>query len=89
MKKFIAVLSIVCFVFASAGLALADEPAESDVFDALDRNAVWTKWFDEGRQDQTQSASTDSEDKKAEAIKTGEGITMNVRSDDRPWARVG
>ena len=88
MKQFIAVLSIVFFVFASAGLALADDPAESDVTSALDRHAVWTEWFDE-EQEQTQSAATDSEDQKAEAMETDEGISMKVRIEDRPWARVG
>lgn len=94
MKKLIAVLSLVFFVVTASGLAFAADPQENDVLSALDRNAVWTKWFDHGkRTDQgygtevTKKANDDN--KRAEAMDKQESIKMSVRLEDRPWARVG
>ncbi|CCQ91102.1 exported hypothetical protein [Nitrospina gracilis 3/211] len=86
MKKMIAVLSMTLLLAAWSGVAVANEPIDLNV---LDRNAVWTKKF-EGSQPASQSASAeDAKETRAEAKDDNDAPVMNVRQEDRPWARVG
>ncbi|MCF8721059.1 hypothetical protein [Nitrospina gracilis] len=86
MKKMIAVLSMTFLLAAWSGVAIANEPIDLDV---LDRHAVWTMKV-EGNTPAPQAASAeDTSEARAEAKDEKDIPVMNVRLEDRPWARVG
>ncbi|MGP0630674.1 hypothetical protein ACTRW9_13290 [Nitrospina sp. 32_T5] len=86
MKKTIAVLSMTLLLAAWSGVAIANEPIDLDV---LDRNAVWTKKFEEKDQGSQSASAEDAGEIRAEAKDENDAPVMNVRLEDRPWARVG
>lgn len=86
MKKMIAVLSMTFLLTAWSGIAIANEPIDTDV---LDRHAVWTKNFEENTPAPQTASDEDTSEARAEVKEEKDIPVMNVRLEDRPWARVG
>ncbi len=83
MKKLIALFSAVFFVFTLTGInAWAADP-EPDT-SVIDRHAVWTKIIE----DHKKNDSGSSEDQSAQTSDENK-LKMEVRTEDRPWQKIG
>ena len=89
MKKIIALISAVFFVFSLMGVNAwaADPEPDSGVISVLDRHAVWSKTIEDNT-GQT-SGPTDGTSAKASGDDQENHSRMGIVTEDLPWQRVG
>ena len=86
MQKLIALFSAVFFVFALTGANVwaADLEPETSV---IDRHASWTDKSDNHKRKDT--GSSDEQGSKSSGGNQGKQTKMDVKTQDKPWQRVG
>ena len=86
MKRLIAIFSTVFFVFALTGVnAWATDPKPENL--PIDRHASWTDKSDNHKRKDI--GSSDERSSKSSGGNQGKQTKMDVKTQDKPWQRVG